>query len=108
MHAILWRFTVKPGLEAEFERHYGPMGIWATFFRQGAGYVRTELLRDLERTGLYFTLDLWETEDAFRQFERLHQHEYSEIDRGFERLTESEQRIGAFETTEPDPANTSS
>ena len=29
----------------EFERVYGRVGEWAEFFRQGEGYVGTELLR---------------------------------------------------------------
>src|ERR687888_2169496 len=32
----------------EFERVYGPEGEWTAFFRGGAGYVGTELLRDVE------------------------------------------------------------
>ena len=33
---------------AEFERAYGMDGEWAEFFRQGRGYIGTELLRDVE------------------------------------------------------------
>ncbi len=27
-YAYIWEFQVKPGIEAEFELHYGPEGTW--------------------------------------------------------------------------------
>jgi heme-degrading monooxygenase HmoA len=53
---------------AEFERVYGPDGDWSRFFRTGAGYVGTELLRDLETPGRYLVVDRWEGREAYDAF----------------------------------------
>src|SRR5438270_13747396 len=60
----------------EFERVYGPGGEWAQFFRAGAGYVGTELLRDVELPGRYLVLDRWETPGAYQAFIEANREEY--------------------------------
>jgi len=92
MYVIVWRFTAKD--RAEFERHYGPEGTWAAFFRRDPAFVRTELLRGEENE--YLTLDYWTSKEAFQAFRAANRAEYEAIDRGFEALTESEERIGDF------------
>ena len=32
-YSYVWEFEVRPGCEAEFERHYGPDGSWVELFR---------------------------------------------------------------------------
>ena len=46
-YVIVWEFLVKPGSTAEFQEKYGPEGGWARFFRGSAGYIRTELVKDV-------------------------------------------------------------
>src|SRR5207302_442607 len=59
--AIVFRYDVR---EPEaFEGVYGPNGEWARFFRQGAGYIGTELLRDVEEFDRYVVIDRWESAD---------------------------------------------
>lgn len=88
MYVIVWRFLVKEDRRAEFERHYGPEGTWAAFFRRDPAFVRTELLRG--EGNEYETRDYWTSEEAFLAFRARNLAEYEEIDRGFEALTESE------------------
>ena len=96
MHVIVWAFEVKPSCEQQFERAYGPHGDWARFFELGAGYLGTELLRAPgERR--YLTIDRWQTREAYEAFRAAQLADYEKIDRGFERLTEREEQIGAFE-----------
>ena len=82
---------------AEFEQVYGPAGEWAAFFRRGAGYVGTELLRDLEIPGRYVVVDRWESPEAYRAFVDANREEY------MRRVDESafhhdqELRLGTFE-----------
>jgi heme-degrading monooxygenase HmoA len=92
MYVIVWRFLVKEDRRAEFERHYGPEGTWAAFFRRDPAFVRTELLRG--EGNEYVTRDYWTSEEAFLAFRAANLAEYEEIDRGFEELTESETRVG--------------
>jgi heme-degrading monooxygenase HmoA len=82
---------------AEFERAYGPEGEWAEFFRDGDGYIGTELLRDIENAGRYLVIDRWDSRDAYQRFVEAHRDEY------MRRVDESafyydqELRLGTFE-----------
>ena len=69
-------FTYDVGASEGFERAYGPEGDWAQFFRQGAGYIGTELLRDVEEPDRYLVIDRWESADAYNAFLAAHQEEY--------------------------------
>jgi heme-degrading monooxygenase HmoA len=104
MHAILWQFQVRAGLEQEFEATYGPTGVWAQFFHQAAGYRGTHLLRDLEISGRYITIDRWTTQAAFECFRKQCAADYEAIDRECERLTAQEIALGSFTVlSEPPP-----
>jgi len=98
MYVTIWRFIVKPEHQAEFEREYGPDGAWAAFFREGDGYVRTELFRSTTTPNEYVTFDWWHSEAAYEAFRAAHRERYETIDGGFERLTSHEERVGSFET----------
>lgn len=98
MHfTALWEFQVKPESVSAFEEAYGPAGTWAQFFRSSPDYLGTELLRDLDRPGRYFTLDHWTSRDAFRRFKQDRHAEYAAIDKQCESLTEREVFLGNFE-----------
>jgi heme-degrading monooxygenase HmoA len=69
-------FTYEARDPAEFEQAYGPDGEWAAFFRDGAGYIGTELLRDVENLGRYLVIDRWESREAYQAFVEEHRPEY--------------------------------
>jgi heme-degrading monooxygenase HmoA len=72
--ALVFRYEAR---DAEtFERAYGPEGEWAHFFRQGRGYVGTELLHDVEEPERYLVIDRWESADAYNDFLAEHRDEY--------------------------------
>lgn len=100
MYVIVWEFVVKSGSEREFERAYGPNGEWARLFEKAPGFRKTDLLRDVSRANRYFTLDWWDSEEAFDAFRRVHADEYEAIDGRCAQLTESELRIGCFDAPE--------
>jgi heme-degrading monooxygenase HmoA len=81
----------------EFERAYGPDGEWAEFFRDGAGYIGTELLRDVENAGRYLVIDRWESRDAYQRFVELHREEYMRRVDESAFYYDSELRFGTFE-----------
>ena len=95
MIALLFSYEVHDA--AEFERVYGPDGEWAEFFRQGRGYIGTELLRDVEASGRYLVVDRWDSADAYNAFVAERREEYMErVDAaGFH--YDSELRFGTFE-----------
>ena len=100
MYVIIWKFAVKSGLERDFESVYGPEGTWAQFFRRGPGYIGTELLRDASAPGQYFTIDRWQTQAAFEGFQARFAAGYQAIYQECEALTESETKIGTFESVD--------
>jgi len=83
---------------AEFERVYGADGEWAEFFRQGRGYIGTELLRDVEAPGRYLVIDRWESADAYNAFVAEHRESYMETVDATRFRYDSELRFGTFET----------
>jgi heme-degrading monooxygenase HmoA len=95
MIALVFSYDVHDA--AEFERVYGPEGEWAGFFRQGRGYVGTELLRDLEQPGRYLLVDRWESADAYNAFVAEHRDEYMRRVDETRFLYDSELRFGTFE-----------
>jgi len=93
---IVWEFWVRKDRVAEFQEKYGPEGAWARFFRGSAGYIRTELVKDVDSDFRFLTLDYWQTEEEFNRYRQLNLAEYERLDKEFEGLTESETRLGAF------------
>jgi heme-degrading monooxygenase HmoA len=83
---------------AEFERVYATEGDWAEFFRQGRGYIGTELLHDVEAPTRYLVIDRWESADAYNTFVAAHREEYMERVDATRFQYDSELRFGTFET----------
>ena len=92
MFVILWRFTTRT--PAEFERHYGPDGTWARFFRRDPEYVRTDLLRGPDH---YLTVDCWMSRAAYEAFREREREGYTEIDRMCESVTVEEEKVGEYD-----------
>jgi heme-degrading monooxygenase HmoA len=82
----------------EFERVYGSDGEWAEFFREGRGYIGTELLRDVEAPGRYLVIDRWESADAYNSFVAERHEDYMERVDATRFRYDSELRFGTFET----------
>ena len=99
MIALVFSYEVRDA--AEFERVYGPDGERAEFFRQGRGYVGTELLRDVEASSRYLVVDRWESADAYNAFVAEHQAEYMERVDATRFHYDSELRLGTFEAVWP-------
>lgn len=94
---IVWEFRVRSGKGREFERIYGPEGVWVEFFRQGKGYIRTELVRDLKAPRRYLTIDYWASRATYLRFKEENLAEYQAIDERCLSLTEGEVLIGEFQ-----------
>jgi heme-degrading monooxygenase HmoA len=95
----VWEFQVRPESIAEFERAYGPDGLWAELFRRSSAFMGTELLRDKDRAGRYLTIDRWTSREALKQFKEQFAEDYGALDRALEKLTEREALVGDFEST---------
>ena len=95
MIALVFRYEVRD--RETFEHAYGPEGEWAGFFRQGRGYVGTELLRDVETPGRYLVVDRWESADAYNAFLSEHGDEYLRRSDESQFHYVQELRFGTFE-----------
>jgi heme-degrading monooxygenase HmoA len=93
--ALVFSYEVRDA--AAFESAYGAEGEWAQFFRRGAGYIGTELLRDVEHPSRYLVIDRWETAEAYNAFATAHRDEYMRRVDDTRFLYEQELRFGTFE-----------
>ncbi len=96
MIALVFSYEVRN--PAEFEAAYGADGEWAQFFKPGAGYIGTELLRDVETPGRYLVIDRWESADAYNTFAAEHREAYVRRVDDSRFLYDQELRFGTFET----------
>jgi heme-degrading monooxygenase HmoA len=94
---VIWEFRIRSGKHRAFERIYGPDGDWARLFRTGKGYIRTELIRDLETSRRYLTIDHWSSRKAYARFKKEKRTEYQAIDEKCALLTECEVLAGEFQ-----------
>lgn len=98
MFVIVWEFVVKRDRLKEYERAYAPTGDWAQLFKRAKGFVDTALLRDREDRTRFLTIDTWESRDAYEAFRAAFDADYLALDARTEVFTDSERRIGVFET----------
>ena len=96
-YGYIWEYRVPTEDRAMFEAGYGPEGEWARLFRRGAGYMRTDLMRDRADPTRYVTVDYWESFEAFSAFRRAFETEFEAIDRRFESVTAKESKLGEFD-----------
>ena len=89
-------FSYEVADAAAFERVYGPDGEWARFFRGGAGYLGTELLRS---AGGYLVIDRWASREAYAAFLASHRDDYARRSAEAEQLYVREERVGEFDGT---------
>jgi heme-degrading monooxygenase HmoA len=78
-----------------FHSVYGPDGEWARFFRGGAGYLGTELLRSGDR---YLLIDRWESRERYEAFLAAHADEYARRNEDARRLWRHEEDVGRFDS----------
>lgn len=91
-YVIVWEYRVPAERAADFERAYGPDGVWASLFRDQAGYLGTELVQGGE-AGVYVTIDRWTSEDAVERFMRAARVQYDRLDADLAALTVAERLV---------------
>lgn len=99
-YSYVWEYRVRLDRIREFEAVYGPKGEWVRLFRRAPGYLETELFRDHDLPGRYLTVDHWKSREAYDTFRRRFSSEFDAVDERCERLTETETRLGDFESVD--------
>ena len=97
MFAYSWEYSVHADRITDFKTAYGPEGDWVKLFNQADGYLRTELLEDLDKPGRFVSTDFWDSRQDWEKMKLLNSAEYTRIDQACERLTDDEQFLGFFE-----------
>jgi heme-degrading monooxygenase HmoA len=100
--ALVFRYDARD--PEEFEQAYGPDGDWAKFFRQGVGYIGTELLHDIEEPDRYIVIDRWESAEAYSAFLAEHSEEYLQRSDDSRFYYLQELRMGTFENIWASPS----
>lgn len=95
-YVVVWQFTVKSGMEEDFEFHYGSRGPWCGLFQHADGYHGSELLRDSKTPGRYITIDYWSSKELYDDFCMRSEREYQRLDQQCAALTETEELIGTY------------
>jgi heme-degrading monooxygenase HmoA len=98
MYVIIWEYQVKADRNTEFEKIYGENGAWAKLFKNGSGYLGTELLRHSSQLLYYITIDRWASVVYYEAFLSNWRKEYEKLDAQCEGLTEQESLLGKWET----------
>jgi heme-degrading monooxygenase HmoA len=96
-YTYLWEFLVAPEHAAEFEHVYGPVGPWVALFRQSAGYIGTQLLRDQAKPLRFVTIDRWRSADDYQAFRASFERAYRELDERCQHLTLTESPLGSYD-----------
>jgi heme-degrading monooxygenase HmoA len=96
VYMLLWEFAPRRGAEEDFERAYGPAGVWAQFFNRDSEYRGTKLIRSITDDRQYITIDTWTSREAYETFRIRWQAEHAEVDRMCESLTAYEKALGTF------------
>jgi quinol monooxygenase YgiN len=96
VHAVVWRYRVVPGREADFEALYGADGDWVRLFRRSDDYLGTDLYRDATHPGAYLTIDRWSARAAYDAFLQVAREDYETLDARGDALTVEETRLGVL------------
>lgn len=91
---IVWGYETDQARRADFEAVYGAEGDWERLFRQGDGYLGTELFRDASGAPRYVTVDRWVSRGSFDAFRLRFAAEYSALDQRAGLLTSRETFLG--------------
>jgi heme-degrading monooxygenase HmoA len=92
----IWKYKVKPEKKTEFGKLYGNEGDWVKLFKIFPGYIKTDLIKDLNNNGTYLTLDYWVSREAYHNFKQKSVNEFSITDKKGEELTLEEKHLGEF------------
>jgi len=96
LYTYIWEYYVKDDFVSEFENIYRPDGPWVRLFKEGKGYIKTELHQVIENKTRFLTIDFWTSKSAYDSFRKQFSEEFEELDKVCETLTEKEIHLGSF------------
>ncbi len=100
MIEVFYRYRVHPAQVRAFEHAYGPAGPWSKLFGAHPGFRRTRLFRHRGEAGVYVTVDVWDSKDAWDGFRAESAQAYARLDRELRLLYLEEHFLGYYEGTD--------
>ena len=95
MIALVFSYEVRD--IAELRARLRPRRRLGAVLRRRAGYIGTELLRDVEMPSRYLVIDRWESAEAYNGFAAAHREEYMRRVDDTRFYYDQELRFGTFE-----------
>ena len=100
MVEVIYRYRVHQAQVRAFEHAYGPAGPWAQLFSQHPGFRHTRLFRHKNESGVYLSVDIWESKGAWDEFRSQAAEAYARLDKDLHLLYLEEHLIGYYEGEE--------
>jgi heme-degrading monooxygenase HmoA len=92
----IWEYEVQYIFRSRFIEAYDSHGSWEKLFKQCKGYIKTELLQDIDRPNRFITIDYWQSQSTFSAMKKTIDEEYNKLDKQCDAYTISENHIGFF------------
>jgi len=91
-------FWISEGREIDFERVFGPSGLWAEIFRKSSEFLETELVCESRSELRYRTFDYWRSHLGFERFRERHQADFERLNLliAAEGMLQKELLLGTF------------
>ena len=96
MVAIMWRFAVKSGHEAEFEQLLGAEGEWNVMNRQTRSYLGSSFLRDQNQPSRYVLIEYWSEMVVSEQHRAYRSDGIASLEGRRDALVESVEPLGIY------------
>ncbi len=98
MYSIVWKYKINEESQAEFESEYGKGGTWSKLFMNSDNYSGSFLHKSSDISRTYLLIDTWTDEQSYENFKNANSSVYESLSFEFEKLYETEEKIGAFNT----------
>jgi hypothetical protein len=97
-------FWVREGCEWQFERIFGPEGIWPEFLKRSRQYLGSMLHLQSQAERRFRLQDYWISHLGFEAFRRIHQLDCDKLEQFIRReeLVLREELLGAFYIDDPE------
>jgi len=96
MVAIMWRFAVKNGREAEFEQLLGAEGEWSVMNRQTRSYLGSSFLREQNQPSRYVLIEYWSEMVVSEQHRAYRSDAIASLEERRDALVESVEPLGIY------------
>jgi hypothetical protein len=94
---VVWKYTVKPQFQKQFELEYGSSGSWFEFFSHSAQYLGSRLHKSTDQPLTYMLIDAWTDHASYLAYLEGNRERYDRLSESFESLYDTEEKLGSFQ-----------